>query len=156
MAYFRSMVRNSDILLLLLPPLGSCTCAGEQAKRALNKGGELAGAAATEVVEGLATGAEKSWKVDISMTPELGSEGLIMGKTRVERCESGRENVVVVWLASEQGFADTLTAIAYDKEGLEMGRARLGVVIAPGMGDYHSIVFQEQTDLERKGRVLLR
>lgn len=145
-----------SVLLVLCMPLASCTCAGEQAKRALNKGGELAGSAATEVVEGLASGVEATWKVDITLAPELGERGLIMGKTRVERGESGRENTVVIWLATEQGFRDTLTAIAYDKDGLEMGRARVGVGIEPGMGGYHTILFQEQTDLERKGRVLVR
>ena len=40
-------------------------------KDALNKGGELAGSAATEVIEGVATGVEDTWSINVVLSDDL-------------------------------------------------------------------------------------
>ncbi|HMC97910.1 MAG TPA: hypothetical protein VKG92_09660 [Flavobacteriales bacterium] len=145
---------------LLLVPLiascvGLCSCdrVGEKAKDALNKGGELAGSAATEVIEGVATGVEETWSVDVHLSDDLRAKGLAIGRTQVENDSSGRDNRLVVYLSAASAITDTLTATAFDQDGVEMGRARLPLQLVAGSADYHTIVFQSRTDLERKSRV---
>ena len=144
------------LLILLMTVLSGCQWAGEQTKHALNKGGELAGSAATEVVEGVTSGVERTWKVDVRLSDALRAKGLVLGKTIVESDSSGRNNRLVLFLSTENAFRDTLTAIAMDEDGLEMGRVAVPLTLAAGSGDHYTIQFQSFTDLERKGRVELR
>lgn len=136
--------------------LGSCSWAGEKTKNALNKGGELAGSAATEVIEGVTTGVEDSWSVDVRLSEALTEQGLTLGKTTLESDASGRDNKLIIYLSSERAVADTVMAIAYDKDGAEMGRTSIAISIPAGSGDFHVLQFQAYTDLERKSRVELR
>lgn len=134
----------------------SCDWAGNKTKQALNKGGELAGSAATEVLEGVTTGVERTWKVDVQLSDELLEQGLILGKTQVMSDEQGRDNRLVLYLSTERGYEDTVSAIALDKDGLEMGRTQLVIQANPNTGDHYELRFQDRTDLERKSRVLIR
>ena len=136
--------------------LGSCNWAGEKTKNALNKGGELAGSAATEVIEGVTTGVEDSWSVDVRLSEALKEKGLTLGKTTLESDASGRDNKLIVYLSSERAVADTVMAIAYDQDGAEMGRTTIAINMSAGSGDFHVLQFQAYTDLERKSRVELR
>lgn len=149
------MKANASLFLLLLM-ISACNWAGEKTRDALNKGGELAGSAATEVIEGVATGVENTWSVDIRLSDELRSRGLALGKTSVEIDSAGRSNRLIVYLSTESALSDTLTAIAFDQAGAEMGRASIPLTVAAGTGDFHVIHFQAYTDLERKGRVEIR
>jgi hypothetical protein len=141
------------VLVLLL---ASCDWAGNKTKQALNKGGELAGTAATEVLEGVTTGVERTWKVDVQLSEDLVQRGMVLGKTQVVSDEQGNDNRLFLYLSTEIGLRDTLSAIAYDQEGLEMGRTRFVIDAAPNSGDHYELRFQERTDLERKARVLIR
>ncbi|MEO8590634.1 MAG: hypothetical protein ABI432_14765 [Flavobacteriales bacterium] len=137
----------------LCAALCSCNWAGEKTKSALNKGGELAGTAATEVIEGVTTGVEQTWKVDVRLSNELQAKGLAIGRTQLESDNSGRDNQLIVYLSAKNALTDTLTATAFDQDGLEMGRTQLPLRLKAGSADYHTIVFQSRTDLERKSRV---
>lgn len=148
--------RTTILLLCAILLLGGCDWAGKKTKQALNKGGELAGSAATEVIEGVTTGVERTWKVDVRLSSDLQDRGLILGKTQVMGDEQGRDNRLVVYLSTEQGLSDTLSAIAFDKDGLEMGRTQLVLEAAANTGDHYELQFQERTDLERKSRVEIR
>lgn len=147
---------RSAVASFLMISLASCNWAGERTKEALNKGGEIAGTAATEVIEGVASGVERTWNVDVRLSEELLAGGLSLGKTALESGPSGRDNRLVVYLTSTGPINDTLTAIAYDHEGLEMGRTRVAFTLAGGSGDFVVLQFQDYTDLERKSRVELR
>lgn len=149
-------MRNTVLLWAGMALLCSCDWAGRKSKEALNKGGELAGTAATEVIEGVTTGVERTWKVDVELSSELLERGLILGTTQVESDAQGRDNRLILYLSTERGLVDTLSAIAYDKDGLEMGRTRLALDAAPNSGDHYTLQFQERTDLARKTRVFIR
>ena len=151
------MKRHIAILPLLgVLLLSSCNWAENKTKQALNKGGELAGSAATEVIEGVTTGVERTWKVDVQLSDALRAQGLQMGKTVVLSDEQGRNNRLKVYLSTDLGLQDTLSAIAFDKDSLEMGRTTMIVSAAPNSGDHYELLFQEDTDLGRKSRVLIR
>ncbi len=138
--------------------LALCACGrmAEGTKDALNKGGELAGSAATEVIEGVTTGVEDTWSVDVVLAEELRTRGLAVGKTQVESDSAGMDNRLIIYLSSERAFADTLHATAVDEDGREMGRSNLVLNLSAGSADYHTLIFQARTDLERKSRVEIR
>ncbi|HRH69539.1 MAG TPA: hypothetical protein PLB89_08545 [Flavobacteriales bacterium] len=145
-----------SLVLIPLVLLSACNWAGEKTKSVLNKGGELAGSAATEVIEGVTTGIEDTWSVDVRLSEDLKVQGLALGKTSFESDSAGRTNTLIVYLSSERAITDTLTAVAYDQAGAEMGRTSIPLNIPAGSGDFHLLRFQAYTDLERKGRVELR
>lgn len=57
----------------------SCGRVADGTRTALNKGGEMAGSAATEVIEGVATGVEKSWALNVQASEALRTRGLGIG-----------------------------------------------------------------------------
>lgn len=140
----------------MLACLFGCGRVAEGTKGALNKGGEIAGAAATEVIEGVATGVEKSWSIDVQLSEALRQSGLSLGKTVVEDDSSGRSNRLVLYLIAEKEFDGTLQAIAVDQQGREFGRAALPLRMGAGSADFHTFQFQNRTDLERKSRVVIQ
>lgn len=136
--------------------LASCGRVAEGTKDALNKGGELAGSAATEVIEGVATGVENTWSIDVLLSEELEAKGVSLGKTQVESDSAGMDNRLIVYMIAEHGLNDTLQAIAVDEDGREMGRSTLITDLAPGAANHVTFKFQARTDLERKSRVEIR
>lgn len=147
--------------IAVLPLLGlflmsGCDWAEHKTKQVLNKDGELAGSAATEVIEGVTTGVERTWKVEVQLSDALRGQGLQMGKTVVFSDAQGRSNRLKVYLSTDVGMQDTLSAIAFDKDSLEIGRSTMIVNAAPNSGDHYELQFQEDADLERKSRVLIR
>lgn len=146
-----------SILFLATLFCPGCDWAGRKGKEALNKGGELAGTAATEVIEGVTTGVERTWKVDVQLSPELVQRGLILGRTQVLADETtGQDNRLVIYLSTEKGMSDTLSAIAFDKDGLEMGRTRLALSAPPHSGEHYELRFQDRTELGRKSKVVIQ
>lgn len=134
----------------------SCGRVVEGTKEALNKGGELAGSAATEVIEGVATGMEETWSVDVTLSDELRAHGLSLGRIQVEADSMGYANRLVVYMIAAKASQDSLFATATDEEGREMGRS-VAVIGLPANGaEYITFQFQGRTDLERKSRVSIR
>jgi len=149
-------MKRAVIILAAAGALSACSWAGEKTKDALNKGGELAGSAATEVIEGVTTGVERSWSVDVQLSEALKGRGLRLGKTTLESDAEGRDNRLIVYFSSDAAFTDTLTAVAFDQDGLEMGRTQALLTLPPNGGNFSVLQFQPFTDLERKSRVEVR
>lgn len=147
---------NRAVLLVLTAAMLGCGRVVDGTKDVLNKGGELAGSAATEVIEGITTGIEDTWGLEVLLSDELKARGLSVGKTQVESDGAGKDNLLVVYLSAERTFKDTLRAIAVDEEGREMGRSMLVLDLPAGGADHHVFKFQTRTDLERKSRVMVR
>jgi hypothetical protein len=145
-----------SLLAVLVLQLWGCGRVRDEAREALNKGGELAGSAAGEVMEGVATGVEESWSIDVQLDEALQARGLALGQVQVLTDSAGRDNQVLVYCSTTATFADTLEARAYDQEGSEMGRASVPVSLAAGGADHFRLQFQPFTDLERKCRVVLQ
>jgi len=141
------------IALILLV---SCSRVAEGTNSALNKGGEIAGTAATEVAEGVASGMEKTWSIDVRLSPELQRRGLSLGKTMVETDSAGKNNILVLYVIAAQDFSGPVTAVAIDKEGREYGRANSELHLVANGADYYTLHFQGRTDLERKTRIELQ
>lgn len=143
------MRRASPFLLLV--GLIACQRAKDGAKDALNASGEIAGKAASEVLEGVTTGVEETWDVDVRLDSTLAQRGVSLGRTTVTG-----SNTLSVYLIADRDFNDTLAAFATGKDGVETGRARTPVALKAGMADYIDLVFQERTDLKRKSTIVIR
>ncbi|MBL7964217.1 MAG: hypothetical protein JNM31_10295 [Flavobacteriales bacterium] len=152
-------MRTTDrsFLLLTLAALAvmGCDRASRGAKEALNKGGEMAGRAASEVAEGVVTGAAAAWSIDVALDSSLQAAGLVLGVTEVAADSAGRNNRVHVYLSSARAVNETVQAVAYDKDGRECGRTAVVLNLGTNSGDYHELRFQARTDLTRKSRVLI-
>ncbi|MBK7946618.1 MAG: hypothetical protein IPJ85_15555 [Flavobacteriales bacterium] len=144
------------VLLLAATALIGCGRVADGTRSALNKGGEIAGSAATEVIEGVTTGVEKSWSIDVALSDDLKARGLSLGKTVVEEDSAGRDNRLMLYLIAEQDFTGAIMAIAKDQDGREFGRASSEIRMLAGTADFHLLRFQPLTDLERKSRIELR
>ncbi|MBK8339304.1 MAG: hypothetical protein IPK99_04555 [Flavobacteriales bacterium] len=150
------MILRAAVVLLVAGGLWGCSRTAEGAKEVINKGGEIAGTVATEFVEGAASGAEATWAVEVDLDERLANAGLAAGKVIVDPNDaSGRANSVAIYLTAKATLNDTITAVAYDNNGAEIGRVRQPP-LAAGAADYATFQFQDLTDLGRKGRVLLR
>lgn len=136
--------------------MAGCGRVVEGTKEALNKGGELAGSAATEVIEGVATGVEDTWSVDVTLSEAVRAKGLSIGRTQVEADSAERNNTLIVYLIAGAAYTDTLQALATDEKGLEMGRCTAVISMASGDADHVLFRFQDRTDLERKCSVVIR
>lgn len=143
------------ILLALGLGLGACNRARQGAKEALNTGGEIAGKAAGEVLEGVTTGVQETWSVNVQLSDTRKAQGLGLGRTSVESGTNGNDNVLVVYLTNDAAINDTLRVIAYDKDSLEMGRATVPVKAGAKAGAFYDVHFPDRTDLERKCRVVI-
>jgi hypothetical protein len=148
---------DRPLLYLTAGPLllAACGRAKQEAKEALNTGGELAGKAASEVIDGVTTGVEKTWSVEVALSPALSQRGFALGKTSVETDSLGKANLVVLYLTNSAAVDDTLHVKAFGKDSLEMGRALLPIKAGAGTGAYYEVRFPARTDLGRKDRVIV-
>lgn len=147
---------KATLLPIAFATLCGCGRVVDGTKDALNKGGELAGSAATEVIEGVTTGVQQTWSVEVQLSDTLKAKGLTVGKTLVESDSAGNDNVLVIYFGSDRALNDTLHAVAEDEEGREMGRSSSPVALDAGAADYFTFRFQARTDLERKSRISIR
>lgn len=144
-------MRKLVVLALVIVTLGACERAGHAAKETINKGGEVAGQAASEFIKGAKEGVEKTMALTVELDTALSRRGVSLGKTEM----SDDYSALQVYIILDRDLSDTLVAKAYDADGLEMGRARFGVSGKAGDAGWHTITFPEQTDLEAKGRVVI-
>lgn len=149
------MMRPGALLavLLCLWLLPSCQRASEAAKNTINKGGEVAGQAASEFLKGAKEGVEETLTLPVVLDTSLEGLGLSIGKTEATGGEG--YNTLNAYLIFDRDLSDSLIAKAYDADGLEMGRVRFAVNGKAGDAAWQTITFPEQTDLEAKGRVVL-
>jgi hypothetical protein len=139
-------------LPLVIVALTGCQRAGEAAKETINKGGEVAGQAASEFLKGAKEGVEETMAISVELDPSLTEKGMVMGKSEIASVGYSTLNV---YLALDRDFNDTLLAKAFDADGLEMGRVRFGVSGRAGDAGWHALEFPQETDLEAKGRVVI-
>lgn len=141
--------------LIVLFIISGCSRVKEGTKEALNKGGEVVGKAATEIADGVAEGVEKALQVEVNLSADLQSLGLSQGKYAIENADSGEDNRLVLYLIFDKDYQGELLAKAFDKDGLEMGRARIDVVGKAGEAKYFDFNFDKRTFIETKSVITI-
>ncbi|MEY8848769.1 hypothetical protein AB9K26_08135 [Psychroserpens sp. XS_ASV72] len=129
----------------------SCNRIKNKTKETINKGGETVGKSATEFIEGIGEGIEKTLALKIEISEDLKTKGISTGKYYVENSNGGNDNLLTVYIIFEKDFSDTLFVKAYDKEKLEVGRISKEINGKKGEALYIDFEFDKRTILESKG-----
>jgi hypothetical protein len=142
--------------ILLLALAVSCDRVKEKAKETINKGGETVGKTATEFIEGVSEGIDKTLQCDISLSQALQDKGLKTGKFSIENAPNGgRNNLLILYLIFDKEMKTPLTVKAFDKNGLEVGRAKIEVTGNAGDASYYDFAFDKRTYIEVKSKITL-
>lgn len=151
-------IRNFPIVLsivALFSILSSCQSVTEKTKEVINKGGETAGKTATEFIEGVSEGIDKTLQCDLVLSDKLQEKGLKLGKHTIENDSSGGENnKLVVYLIFDKEFKSSIQVKAFDKTGLECGRNRVQLNEKAGEARFIDVYFDRRTHLDVKSRIL--
>lgn len=134
----------------------ACQNVSEKAKETINKGGEAVGKTATEFIDGVKEGIDKSLQCEIVLSKQLIDHGLKTGTFSIEdNANGGKNNVLTLYLIFDKDIKTAVTAKAFDKGGLEIGRAKLTVSGKAGEAAYYDFEFDKRTRIAVKSRIVL-
>jgi len=142
-------------ILSILMLLASCGKVKEKAKETINKSGETVGKTATEFFEGVAEGIDKTLQCELSLSQSLIDKGLKTGKFAIDNADGGRNNQLTVYLIFDKDFKSPVTAKVFDKNGLEVGRAKIDVEGKVNEAGYFDFIFDKRTYIEVKSKIVL-
>jgi hypothetical protein len=143
-------------ITLILMSLMICACDGlkQKTKESINKGGEVVGKTATEFIEGVTEGVDKTLQCELSLSEDLLEKGLQTGKFSIESDSlGGKNNLLTLYLIFNKDFSSTIVAKVYDKNGLEIGRAKLAILGRAGDAGYYDFVFDKRTYIEVRSKI---
>lgn len=146
-------MRKLFLPILALSLAVSCSDVKEKAKNTINKGGEVVGETATEFVEGVTEGVDRTLDNKIVLSESLRNQGVNTGKFYIENDSLGKDNKLVVYLITEKDFKGKLTFKVLDKKGLETGRKIIELNRKAGEAAYQDVVFDQRTDIEVKSTI---
>lgn len=136
--------------------LASCDAVNEKTKKTINEGGEVVGKTATEFIEGISEGVDKTLQCQISLTQTLIDNGLETGTFSIESDSTGgKNNMLVLYIIFNQDFSKTLAVKVFDKSGLEAGRTSVAVSGKAGEAKYYDFVFDKRTYIEAKSKLTI-
>lgn len=141
------------LLFALLATAVACKDGGEKAKETLNKSGEAIGETATEIVEGVTKGVQRTLDSKIELSEALKAKGISTGKHYIEKDSLGKDNKLVIYLITEQPYQGILTFKAQDKKGIEIGRKQIEMNTKAGQAGYYDVQFDARTDIEAKSTI---
>ena len=142
------------ILTLFL--FSSCDRVKSGAKNTINKGGEVVGKTATEFIEGVSEGIDETLDCKISLSEDLKKKGIKTGKFAINNDSlNGINNMLTVYLIFDNDFNGTITAKAFDKNGLEIGRKKMEAESNAGEAGYCDFVFDKRTQIEVRSKIIL-
>lgn len=143
-------------ILSLALVLFACDSVKQKTKEAINSGGEAAGKTATEFIEGVTEGVDRTLDCSISLSLPLQEKGLKTGKFEISNDTLGGENnLLTLYIIFDKDFKHEVLVKAFDKKGLESGRARLPLEGKAGEAKYYDFHFDKRTDIEVKSKLTL-
>lgn len=150
------MKRSIYIIVISLFTVYSCQRVTEKGKDAINAGGEAVGKSATEFIEGVSEGIDKTLERRIELSKKLQEKGLNTGKYSIENNPlGGNDNLLTLYIIFNQDFKEILYVKVYDKNGLETGRAKLEVEGKKGEADYFDFTFGERVEIEHRSLIVV-
>lgn len=140
---------NSFRLLILVFALClfSCNRIANKTKEGLNKGGEIVGESATEFFDGVSEGVDKTLECKIILSDSLLKNGLKTGVYTIDSKIHNNNNKLTLYLIFEHTLNTEVIAKAYNKSGLEIGRAKTTIKGQKGDAGYFEFLFDQQTDI---------
>jgi hypothetical protein len=132
----------------------SCTRIKSTAKETLNKGGEVVGKSATEFVEGVTEGVERTLDCSVMISEELTNKGISTGKYFIDN-DNGVNNKLTLYVISDKEFKGRLSVKVFDKAELECGRRYVDVSFNAGEARYIDFVFDKRTSIEVRSKITI-
>ena len=142
-------------ILAVLVLIVSCGRIKEKAKETINKSGETVGKTATEFFEGFSEGIDKTLQCEVSLSQSLMDKGLKTGKFAIENAEGGSNNQLTIYLIFDKDFKSSVTAKAFDKNGLEIGRTKIDIEGKANEAGYFDFIFDKRSQIEVKSKIVL-
>jgi len=142
-------------ILAVLVLIVSCGRIKEKAKETINKSGETVGKTATEFFEGFSEGIDKTLQCEVSLSQSLMDKGLKTGKFAIENAEGGSNNQLTIYLIFDKDFKSFVTAKAFDKTGLEIGRTKIDIEGKANEAGYFDFIFDKRSQIEVKSKIVL-
>ncbi|WP_299335209.1 hypothetical protein [uncultured Psychroserpens sp.] len=150
------MKRPIYIVLLAIFTLFSCQRVKDKTKDTINAGGEVVGKSATEFIEGVSEGIDKTLESRIELSKDLQEKGLSTGKFSIEDNPlGGNDNLLTLYIIFDQDFNDIVYAKVFDKNGLETGRAKLEVTGKKGDANYFDFTFGNRVEIEYRSLITI-
>jgi hypothetical protein len=148
-------MKQNILFVLVVIAFAACGKVKQEAKEVINKGGETVGKGATEFVEGIGEGVDKTLECNLVLSDALKAQGLGHGKFSVENSDSGHHDKFVLYLIFEKDFQAELNMKAFDKAGLEEGRTKLKVAGKAGEARFFDFVFDRRTSIDFRSKITL-
>jgi hypothetical protein len=134
--------------------LFSCNGTKEDAKAIINKSGEVVGETASEFVDGVSQGVEKTLERDLTISPELQKRGITTGKVVIADDSDGNSNnVLSIYVIFNKDFSGKMTAKVTDKTGKESGRSVQQTSAKAGEARYLDFVFDRRAHIDVKSTI---
>lgn len=149
------MKLNHVVLLSIVFVLMSCNRIANKTKEGINRGGEVVGETATEFFEGVSEGVDKTLECEILLSKQLKNKGLKVGVYDIESQPVGNNNKLTLYLIFNQNFSKELIAKAYNKNGLEIGRAKSKINATKGDAGYYDFEFDERTNIGFRNKITI-
>ena len=149
---------NSKIymLALVLFTLFSCERVKNKTQETINAGGETVGKSATEFIEGVSEGIDKTLEAKVRLSPNLIKNGLSTGKLEItDNPLGGNDNLLTLYLIFDKDFDGILRVKVFDKNGLESGRAKLDVKGIKGDANYFDFTFGKRVEIEARSLIIV-
>jgi len=135
------MRRTTAWVLAALALVSGCGKGDDKAKQS----GEKVGQAVTDFAAGVGRGADKSLLVNLTLTPEMEAQGLSKSTAKSTGLTEGKKAITVYFVAKTP-FKGTLIVKAFNKEGLEIGRALTDVDFGADDAKYTEFAFDDKMD----------
>ncbi|QYJ67847.1 hypothetical protein [Flavobacterium litorale] len=137
--------------VIALVIFAACNNVADKAKNTVNKGGKAVGETATEFIDGISEGVNKTIESKIELSENLKNKGISIGKYYLENdAASGNKNKLVAYIITENDFKGELTFKVFDKEDIEFGRQKIEIVSKAGEARYYDIIFDPRTNIDGK------
>lgn len=148
------MKKSGIMLILITSMIMACDGLKQKTKETINKGGEAVGKTATEFIEGVTEGVDKTLQCELSLSEDLLEKGLRTGKFSVENDSiGGKNNLLTLYIIFNKDFNSTIISKIFDKNGLEIGRTKLSVNGRAGDAGYYDFVFDKRTYIEARSKI---
>ncbi|MEM5566236.1 hypothetical protein WNY78_14035 [Psychroserpens sp. AS72] len=136
--------------------LFSCERVKNKTQETINAGGEVVGKSATEFVEGISEGIDKTLEAKVKLSPSLIENGLSTGKFEItDNPLGGTNNLLTLYLIFDKDYDGILRVKVFDKNGLETGRAKLEVKEIKGNANYFDFTFGDRVKIEARSLIVV-
>lgn len=133
----------------------SCNRMADKTKEGINKGGEIVGETATEFFEGISEGVDKTLECEIILSKNLLKKGLKTGVYDIASQPVGNNNKLTLYLIFDEDFSKVVTAKAFNKNNLEIGRAKTTIIGTSGDARYFDFEFDKRTDIGFRNKITI-